>query len=195
MAPLFGSLLTALSRRGGFSPVQTGKTRETFPPQLSLCFYCLCQNRAAVGKTNHFFACNQSVSEEKKKKRKSRRKENRGSSPREPRENSPQRPQRGRGGTARRKRGRRTWPINTRPCQSPRGHAPTPTARSTCLRRSLRSPRLQYRISATFHLVALACHRLDWCGAEIRQALQMRAAGVKISNAVGLLFCHSFQIN
>lgn len=26
---------------------------------------------------------------------------------------------------------------------------------------------LQYRINAAFHLVTLACHRLDWCSAEI----------------------------
>lgn len=54
---------------------------------------------------------------------------------------------------------------------------------------------LQYRINATFHLVTLTCHRLDWCSMEICQALQMRAPGVKISNAVGLLFCHFFNIN
>lgn len=54
---------------------------------------------------------------------------------------------------------------------------------------------LQYRINATFHLVTLTCHRLDWCSIEIGLAFQIRVPGVKISNAVGLLFCHSFNIN
>lgn len=76
-----------------------------------------------------------------------------------------------------------------------RSHADSHGVLSLPLPLSTHAP-LQYRINAgPFHLVTLGRRRLDWCSVEICSALQMRAPGVKISNAVGLLFCHSFQIN
>lgn len=78
-------------------------------------------------------------------------------------------------------------PPPANPCQVtrrlPRRALPVSAALCT------RAP-LQYRINAApFHLVTLGRRRLDRCSAEICSALQMRAPGVKISNAVGLLFC------
>lgn len=96
----------------------------------------------------------------------------------------------------RRKRGRRTYPINTPRLPIPvRSHVVSPGVLYLSLPLSTH-PLLQYRINAApFHLVTLGRRRLDRCNAEICKALQMRVSGVKISNAVGLLFCHSFQIN
>lgn len=101
-----------------------------------------------------------------------------------------------RDGTACANGGRRTYPINTPRLPIPvRSHAASPGVLYLSLPLSTH-PLLQYRINAApFHLVTLRRRRLDRCNAEICKALQMRVSGVKISNAVGLLFCHSFQIN